>query len=263
MPVYDFSFAIAEGIGATVVPGANAPMPTITNQTISANEVTAGTLGYGSPLSALLTAGANLGPNGNGTGLQTWNSAANSPFGQDNQYFYQNTLYSYSVVNPACSNKWVGSANATKIAQALLGLPQPIYNFQFNVFLTKNDIVGAPSGAQLSLNFPLTGRAGYYNGTPGVYRNCPVDTPTPTTPGVPQAITNAGDIPMEIPVYINAPCINPISGQSTVIAPTDTGVFRGTVVGTLSDGVYLNAVGFATKSLNATGNPIYTVHVVA
>jgi hypothetical protein len=248
MPVYDFSFAIAEGIFANVVPGATT-VPTFTTQT-------AGT-GYGSPLSATETFGVNLGPAAPGN----WNAVSNSPNGIGNQLFIQTSSYSYSVVNPSCSNKWIGSATSTKVAQALLGLPQPIYNFTFSVFLTNNDVVGAPSGAQLTLNFPLTGKAGYVTSTgPTVtFRNCP--SSDPTTGGTVVALTNQANIPMEIPTYASTICYNPVTGQASATS-AEAGLYVGSVIGNLSDGVYQNAIGTVTKSLNVTGNPVYTVHMI-
>jgi hypothetical protein len=227
MTTYTFSFAIAEGIYGNVVPGPS-PSPTP---------------GYGYPLTAELKNGSNVTP---------WNTTP-----PQNNIFNQITKYTYNVYTPECVGaNPIGTAVAIKNVQNLQGGSNPYYTFSFAVFLTNYAAIGAPSASQLTMCFPLTGEAGYYNGTVGgvaQYYNSPQTPPYNPYP-VCIDITAYQDVPMEIPVQ--DVCIDPNTG---IAVYGNLGTFEGSVAGGFSTGVYQNATGTVTKVLNITGNPIYTV----
>jgi hypothetical protein len=229
MSTYTFSFAIGEGF-----------------KTNAASYQNVSSAGYSYPSSAYTLLGNNLGV--------TFNSGA------ENNVFYQETLYTYNVYSPSCvGSNPIGYATARKIANSSIGLSQPIYNFTFNVFLTKNEEVSAPSGAQLTLNIPATGIAGYYNtsGAVSSYWNSPEIVPADND--ILDGPTDFQNVPIEVPGSGSAvTCIDPITGNPTTVQPSEPTV-SGTVVGVLSDGVYQNSIGTFSKTLNITGNPIYTV----
>lgn len=230
MTTYTFSFAIAEGIYENVVP--------ITTPPPSSYKP-----GYGYPLTAILV---------NGSNVQPWSTTP-----PKNNTFTQNTKYTYNVYAVDCAgNNPIGTAVAMKIVNNMGGGSKPYYTFSFAVFLTNYAAIGAPSAAQLTMCFPLTGEAGYYNGTVGgvaQYYNSPQTPPYNTYPACVD-ITAYQDVPMEIPMQ-NV-CIDPTTG---IAIGGNLGTFEGNVVGEFSKGIYENATGTVTKVLNITGNPIYTV----